>query len=177
MARIRARTAAPRIETPRLLLRPHRAADFEAMAAMWSDPEVTRFIGGRPSTSEETWSRLLRYAGLWPTLGFGYWVIEDRATGHYVGELGFADFRRVIDPPLGDSPEAGWALAPHAHGRGYAAEALAAALAWADRTLARPTVSIISPENIPSLRLAERVGYRETARTTYKGEPTVVMRR
>lgn len=170
-------TTAPVLETARLRLRPHRAADFEPMLAMWSDPAVARFIGGRPSTSEETWSRLLRYAGLWPLLGYGYWAAEDRATGGWCGELGFADFRRTIDPPLGEAPEAGWAFSPAVHGRGYAAEALAAALAWADATLGARTVCIIAPENTPSLRLAAKVGYVEAARTTYKDAPTLVFRR
>jgi len=77
---------------------------------MWGDPEVTRYIGGRPFTAEEVWSRLLRYIGHWQWIGFGTWVAEERATGAFVGEIGFCDYRREIDPPL-DLPEAGWALA------------------------------------------------------------------
>lgn len=170
------RRSAPVIDTPRLRLRPHRVADAEPMLALWSDPDVVRFIGGRPSTAEEVWSRLLRYAGLWPMLGFGYWAVEERG-GSYVGELGLADFRRVIDPPLGRTPEAGWAFLPSVHGRGYAGEALAAVLAWADGHRLTATCCIIAPDNAPSLRLAARAGYAEAARTTYKGEPTIVLRR
>jgi len=64
------------IETARLRLRGHGLEDTERMAALWSDAEVTRYIGGRPQTAEESWSRLLRYAGHWRLLGFGYWVVE-----------------------------------------------------------------------------------------------------
>jgi RimJ/RimL family protein N-acetyltransferase len=46
-------SAAPILETDRLRLRAHTAEDFAASAAMWGDPDVTRFIGGRPFTREE----------------------------------------------------------------------------------------------------------------------------
>jgi len=50
----------PPLETARLRLRGHRVEDFAACAAMWADPVVTRYIGGRPFTAEEVWTRLLR---------------------------------------------------------------------------------------------------------------------
>src|SRR5258708_19773253 len=95
---------------------------------MWADPSVTRFIGGKMFTPEEVWARLLRYAGLWSLLGFGYWAIEERTTGDFVGELGFADFKHDIVPSLDDRPELGWALASRVHGKGYATEAVPPAL-------------------------------------------------
>jgi RimJ/RimL family protein N-acetyltransferase len=61
---------APRLETERLVLRAHRVEDFPDLAALWSDPLVTRFISGVPQTPEESWSRLLRYAGHWLLLGY-----------------------------------------------------------------------------------------------------------
>jgi RimJ/RimL family protein N-acetyltransferase len=169
---------APVLHTQRLTLRGHRVEDLDACVAMWADPVVTRHIGGRPFTPEETWSKVLRYAGLWALLGFGYWVVEESASGRFVGEVGFADFRRDMTPSLGDSPEGGWVLATWAHGAGYATEALRAALAWSDQHLpGRATVCIIDPDNRPSLRVADKCGYREVARATYKGKSDVVLRR
>lgn len=169
--------AAPTLETPRLVLRTHRRDDFAACAAMWADPDVVRHIGGRPFTAEESWSRLLRYGGLWTLLGFGYWAAADRASGDYVGELGFADFQRNIDPPLG-APEIGWAFVARVHGRGLATEAVRAIVAWADRSLdARSTACIINPANAASIRVAEKAGYREVRRSTYKEAPTIVFER
>lgn len=166
------------VDTPRLSLRRHALADFADSAAMWADPIVTRHIGGRPFSPEECWSRLLRYVGHWHVLGYGYWVIREKATGRFVGEVGFADFQREIDPPLG-APEAGWALAPWAHGKGLATEALAAALRWADAHFAPPakTVCIIDPPNLASVRVAEKCGYQRVRETIYKGEPTLVFER
>lgn len=168
---------APALDTERLILRGHTPADFDECAAMWGDPRVTEFIGGRPSTAEEVWTRVLRYAGMWALLGFGYWVVRERDTGRFVGEVGFADFRREVTPPL-DVPEAGWVLAPWAHGRGYATEAVRAALAWGDAHLAAPrTVCMIAPENAPSIRVAQKLGFREFARTRFKGDDTLLFER
>lgn len=167
----------PTIVTDRLTLRAHEIADFADSVAMWADEKVTRFIGGRPSTDEECWQRLLRYGGLWPLLGFGYWVVRERRTDRFVGEVGFANFHRELDPPFGDVPESGWALSPAFQGKGYAGEAVGAALAWADAQGFDRTVCMIAPENAPSIRVAERLGYREFARTAFKGSPTVLFER
>jgi RimJ/RimL family protein N-acetyltransferase len=170
--------AVPVLETGRLILRGHTLADFDESAAMWGDPLVTRHIGGRPSTAEESWARLMRYAGMWALLGYGYWVVRERDGGRFVGEVGLADFRREITPSLDGAPEAGWALAPWAHGRGYATEAVRAALAWGDAHLAAPrTVCMIAPENSASIHVAEKCGFRELTRATYKGEETLLFER
>jgi RimJ/RimL family protein N-acetyltransferase len=167
--------AVPTIETSRLTLRGHRRDDFSDYLALWTDPEVTRFIGGRPSTREEAWGRLLRNMGHWVSLGFGYWVIVEKETERFIGEVGFADFRRVIEPTLDDMPEIGWVLAPHSHGKGYATEAARAAVAWGDVHFGPiRTACIIAPENEPSIRVAEKCGYREFQRTTYKDQPTIM---
>ena len=168
----------PVIETQRLRLRGHRLDDFEACAALWGDALVTRFIGGKPSTREESWARLLRNVGHWSLLGFGYWVVEDRVTGQFAGEIGFSDLKRDITPSLEGFPESGWVLLPHAHGRGFATEAVRAILAWGDTQFAgRQTACIINPDNAASIGVAQKCGYREFARTTYKDAPTVMFRR
>ena len=172
-------TKAPDLATARLILHGHGLKDFAESAAMWSDPDVVRFIGGRPFTEEEVWTRLLRYVGHWATMGYGFWAVRETATGRFVGEVGFADFRRELDPPFGDTPEMGWALSPWAHGKGYASEAIAAALAWGKGRFGpgARTVCMISPENVPSIKAAKKAGYREFARTAYKGSPTVLFER
>jgi RimJ/RimL family protein N-acetyltransferase len=167
----------PIIETERLILRGHTRSDFEASAAMWAEPEVTRFIGGKPSTREESWQRMTRYPGHWALMGYGFWVLEEKASKRSVGEAGFGQFKRTVEPPLG-APEQGWAMASWAHGKGYASEAIAAQIKWAEAHFGRvPFFCMISPENGPSIRVAEKHGYREFALTTYKGEPTILFRR
>jgi RimJ/RimL family protein N-acetyltransferase len=165
----------PVIETERLRLRGHRLDDFDGCAAMWADPAVTRYIGGKPSTPQQSWSRLLSYLGHWTLMGFGYWAIESKATREFIGELGFADFKRDIQPSIRDTPELGWALVSRVHGNGYATEAVRAVVAWGDENLASPrTVCIVNPENLASIRIAEKVAFREFQRPTYNDRPIIM---
>jgi RimJ/RimL family protein N-acetyltransferase len=149
--------------------------DFIQSAAMWADPVVTRHIGGRPLSEEESWSRLLRYVGHWALLGFGYWAVEEKATSSFIGEIGFADYKRDMEPPLKGTSEIGWIFATQFHGNGYATEAVREAVAWGDAHFgAAPTACIIDPENLASIRVAEKCGYRKLQLATYKGHPTLV---
>lgn len=166
------------IDTERLTLRRHKVTDLEDSAAMWSDPEVVRYISGEPQSREEVWGKILRMMGHWEAMDFGYWVVREKATGRFVGEVGFGDFKRELIPAFDGAPEAGWALATWAHGMGYAAEAMRAALAWGDKRFRKARmVCLISPENLRSLRLAEALGFTEYARSTYKGSATVLLER
>ncbi|HKE36256.1 MAG TPA: GNAT family N-acetyltransferase [Candidatus Baltobacteraceae bacterium] len=162
----------PIIQTPRLVLRPHRLSDFDAMAAMWREPQIVRYISGKPSTREQSWMRLLRYVGHWSLLDYGYWVIEDRQTGEFAGECGFADFHRDIDPPLDGMPEMGWMIAPRFQGKGYATEGIVACLTWGARHFPAGTTfaCIITPDNLASVRVAEKCGFRLREETTYLGD-------
>lgn len=171
-------TEAVSIETGRLTLRAHRVEDFDDMYAMWSDPIVTRHLGGKPFSREEVWARLLRYAGTWVLLGYGFWVIRDQASGDFLGEVGFHNLHREVVPSFGDRPELGFALVPLAQGKGLATEAACAALAWGDRTWAGgETVCMIATGNAPSLRVARKLGYREVTDAEYKGAPMILLAR
>jgi RimJ/RimL family protein N-acetyltransferase len=167
----------PTLETERLILRGYTADDFASCAAMWADPAVVKFIGGQPSTEEQAWARLLRYVGHWELFGFGFWAIFERATGEFVGEIGAADFRRDITPPIGNL-ETGWVLARSAHGKGYATEALRTVLAWLDEKFpGKPTVCVIDPPNVASLGVAKKVGYEQIGTRTYHGNEVSIFRR
>ncbi len=166
------------LRTERLSLQVPVATDLEASAAMWADPAVVRFIGGRSLSREEAWHRLLRHVGHWTLLGFGFWTIRETETELFVGEIGFANFERDDVPNLGDAPECGWVLASWAQGRGYASEALAAVLAWGDQQFGGPrTVCIIDPENRPSIRLAQRFDYAQFGHGDYKGKEYLLLER
>src|SRR5213595_1094454 len=167
----------PVIETERLRLRGHRLTDFPDSVALWSDPVITRFTAGKRLSEEEVWARLLRYVGHWAWLGFGYWVVEEKSTGRFAGEVGFSDWKREITPSLQGLPELGWVLSSRVHGQGYATEAAQAAIHWAHAHFRKRTSSsasagcenpvapelrsarmtcIIHPENAGSIRVAEK---------------------
>ncbi len=172
----------PVLETPRLIMRGHRADDFSRAAAIWADPAVTRFIG-HPSTWEESWARMMRYAGHWALMGYGFWAIVEKESGRLVGEGGFADFKRTIAWPGAvaegeDEREGGWVLAPEFHGRGLATEAVQAATHWADQRFpGKQTICIIDPANMPSLAVAQRCGYAKIGTTQYKKKDIIVLAR
>ena len=169
---------APILETPRLRLRGFRATDLDAQAAAMADPAVVRHLGGSPFSREDTWRKMLASPGLWALLGYGYWVAERREDGAYLGQIGFADFKRDMSPSIEGLPEMGWIMAPHAQGRGYASEAALAALAWADEALgASEIVAIISHSNAASIRIAEKGGFGVREEAVYKGEPILLFRR
>jgi RimJ/RimL family protein N-acetyltransferase len=168
----------PLIETERLVLRGHEPADFAAYAAMWSDPDVTQFIGGLPLSEEDAWAKFMRVFGQWTLMDFGFWSVVEKSSGLRVGEAGFLEAKRDIVPSLKGVPECGWAFAKAAQGKGYATEAVRAALSWGDTHFGRVRMAcIIAPENTPSLRVAEKTGFREALRTTYKNSPTVMLYR
>jgi len=164
------------LSTERLILRPYATTDFEDSAVMWGDPEVVRHMGGQPATREMSWSRTLRYIGHWSVYGYGFFAVRD-VQGRFVGEVGVADFRRDIDPPI-TIPEAGWVIVPSAQGQGYASEALAAALRWFEEAHGPQDVAcMIDSPNTRSLRVAAKHGFVETRRTTYHGEPVILFSR
>ena len=170
--------AVPVLETPRLRMRGYRAADYGPWVAMWQEPAYYRYHHPGPLPAEEVWRTLLRSAGHWVLMGYGFWAVEEKATGRFVGAVGFVDLKRAIEPLGVDTPEMGWVMAVEVHGRGYATEAVAAAQAWGDAHFPHArTVCLVHPENQASLRIAAKFGYREYARTIYKDAPLVLLER
>lgn len=177
MARAPVVSAAPRIETARLVLRGHRTSDLEARAAMTGDPRVMRFIGGEQGR-EENVARILRYAGNWALFGRGPFAVEEKAGGRLIGEVGLADFPRGLGEDFDGAPEALWVLAAGAHGKGYATEAMRAAMAWHESAFGpRRMVCIVAPENAESLGVAAKLGFRPFAERAYKERPVLLLER
>ena len=169
---------APVLETARLRLRPFRSSDLDVQAAILADAEVMRHLGGTPHSREDAWRRMLAAPGLWDLLGYGYWAVERKEDGAFLGQIGFADFKRAMEPSIEGLPEMGWIFAPNAQGQGYAGEAAAAALAWIDGALDPAEITaIIALENGASIRLAERAGFAIREPAVYKGEEILLFRR
>lgn len=141
----------PRLSTRNLLLREYRQEDFAVFAAFYGT-DRSRFIGG-PLTPELAWRGLAAHLGHWALRGYGFWAVEERATGRFCGHVG------LWCPEGWLEPEVGWVLMDHAEGRGIAHEAALAARHYAYHVLRWPTaVSLIDPANTRSIRLAERMG-------------------
>lgn len=148
------------INTERLILRKHELQDTDAVFLLRTDPAVTQFILGVPASREEAWHRLLRYAGHWHLLGFGMFAVFERATNQFIGEVGLADFQRGLGDNFDGIPEAAWLLKGSSHGKGFALEAMTAALRWFDeQSFSSRSVCMIDPRNAASIRLAEKLGF------------------
>jgi RimJ/RimL family protein N-acetyltransferase len=152
--------AAPTLQTPRLTLRGWRREDFEPYAAMLAEPETARFITRKsePMSRREVWGEMALLIGHWQMLGHGMFVVEERATGAFLGRIG------PLAPPGWPDFEIAWGLAAAARGRGFAQEAARAAIDWSFEAFPLDRIiSIIHPLNLASQRVAERVGERRTA--------------
>ena len=131
-----------------------------------------------PLLRSEAWTRLLRYVGHWAMLPYGYWVVEDKRSGEFLGEVGFGDWKREIVPSIEGLPEIGWAIKPSAQGRGLALEVTRAALRWADANIdSDETVALINPIHDVSIRIARKVGFGEPLSVPFKGATILMFRR
>jgi RimJ/RimL family protein N-acetyltransferase len=159
------------LTTERLILRPAATTDFGALCRLWTDPVFISDVGFGPHTPEIVWLRLLRDIGHWQVFGYGNWAVTWKATGQYIGSAGVFEYCRDIEPAFG-APEAGWGLDPAFYGQGLAVEAMTAVLRHADQVLGIPrTVCIISPGNVRSLKLAEKLGYAVYHDGLFRNEP------
>src|SRR5262249_51921733 len=138
----------------RLVLRMFRESDLDAYAEMCGDLDVMRFIGdGHPLSRAESWRHMAMILGHWQLRGFGLWAVEERSTGLLAGRVG------CWQPEGWPGFEIGWTLRRQFWGRGYATEAALASLDFAFSRLGQARViSLIDPENGPSIAVAARVG-------------------
>lgn len=170
--------SAPRLESDRLILREFTAEDLDAHAATLGDPEIMRHIGGKPLGREDSWRRLCSGIGSWRLVGIGPWAVEMKSDGRMVGHCGFFEFQRDMDPSIRGEPEMGWIFDRSVHGQGIAFEACSRALQWADGALgAESYPAIIDLDNVPSMKLAEKLGFKRLADATYRDEPIGFFRR
>ena len=160
-----------RLETERLILRQWRADDFEPYARICADPEVMRYLNkeGKPLTRLETWRHLAFLIGHWHLLGYGHWAVEERASGHLLGRIGF------LNPEGWPGFEIGWTLGREYWGRGYAIEGARRALRYAFTEMGRDhVISLIHSENKASMKVAERLGEKLEGKTKVNDVPVLI---
>lgn len=155
------------IETDRLVLRPLTIADLDEFLAMHATPEVIHTMG--PYSRSSAVERLKSYEREWEEHGYGLVALIERATGRFVGRSGLKYW-----PHLGET-EVGWVLHPSFWGLGFATEAARACLDWGFRNLDVPYITaMIVPDNLRSLRVAERLGMTPLRRDVLRDLPVIV---
>lgn len=159
------------IETGRLRLRPWQIDDFDRLHALTASEEMHRYLGGAASI-EDDYRRLLAAIGGWTTFGFDRFTIRERDGDAFVGTCGLFRLNRGLGDGFDGHPEAGWIVASDRWGRGYAGEAMQAAIDWFDAAHGKcRTVCMIAAENTASAKIAAKLGYRHLRIAEHKGEP------
>jgi ribosomal-protein-alanine N-acetyltransferase len=150
-------TVPPTLLTPRLELRAFRPDDLDALAAIYADPEVMRYIRGGvsegPRSREQTATSMDAYAEEWAQHGYGVWAVVNRADGLLLGVCGFVD-----------RAEIGYIFGRASWGRGIATEAARACLWYGFERLGYEEIGAgAKRENVASLRVIEKLGMRHVA--------------
>ena len=159
--------------TERLRLRALRESDLEAMFALHADPETNRFSPLGPWRTREGMRELLAlWVEDWSHRGVGYWAVEPREAPGVVVGLGGVRYKELEGQRV---LNLAYRFAPRTWGSGYATEVSRVALALAREHLpGTPVVAVIHPDNIASLRVAERLGMRLDRVIPYEGTPSRV---
>lgn len=155
-----------RLETERLVLRIPEPEDRDGYAEMWGDPKVVRFLGRTTVTPDEVPAGIDRMLGHWERQGVGLFSVVRKDDDRLVGRVGYLlwDTERwvhaISEELEGDLElEIGWTLIRAFWNQGYATEAAIACRNHAFGELGRERViSLIAPENVASIRVAEKIG-------------------
>jgi len=141
----------PTLHTHRLRLRPPMLADFEHWAAFFASERSVYERGMMDRhAAYRVWASDV---ALWTLRGYGPFGVEDAQTGAYLGEVG------IYEPDGYPAPELGWFVIPAAEGKGVAAEAARAVMAWAHDSFGWDRlINIIDPNNARSIALGLRLG-------------------
>jgi RimJ/RimL family protein N-acetyltransferase len=160
------------LRTRRLLLRQWRAADLDPYARLCADPEVMRYLGGKPYSRRQSGEQLESFVQHWSDHGFGLWAVELWGSGELIGFVGLSTHS------WWPGVEVGWRLDPAHWNRGLATEGAAASLDYGFGTLGLDRViSIAHRDNIASRRVMEKNGltFEQEATLPHSGAEVVIL--
>ncbi|WP_332303124.1 GNAT family N-acetyltransferase [Rhizobium sp. GR12] len=146
------------LRTDRIHLREIQDDDLVSLSRIYADEQCMQFYPGTKSMTETmAWFQKLAFES-YHLHGYGLWAVVDNLSGHVIGDCGITQQPTAA----GTEPEIGYHLWRDFWGKGLATEAAKACRNYAFTTLdMRRVVSIISPENIPSQKVAQRVHDRK----------------
>jgi RimJ/RimL family protein N-acetyltransferase len=144
------------LETERLVLRPYTDGDLESLHAVYSEPNVARWLYYEPSTLEQSREKLARkVAGRELSEVHGLSAAVQLHDGTYVGDIvlfyGSVEHKTV---------EVGFSFDPRHQGKGYASEAARALVDWAFSRGFHRVIGRLEARNIASARVLEKLGMR-----------------
>lgn len=155
------------LETERLILRPPEGADADVLAAMHQEPEALKYVlGGVPPAggAEMAWRNIAMLIGHWHLRGFGPWIVVEKSSHAIIGRVG------LWQPAGWPGCELNWLIRQAWGRRGLATEAARQALHWAwQQPRLERVISLIQPDNTPSIRVAEKIGETRTGEHVITG--------
>jgi [ribosomal protein S5]-alanine N-acetyltransferase len=157
------------LTTARLRLRPLGAQDLDDIVRLFSDPEVTRYLGRGPTRTRDQLAAILRdVVAHWEQRGYGIWAVHEQETGAFVGRCGL----RFLDD-IGEV-ELLYTLQQAYWGRGYATEAARVSVRFAfERTHLNRLIALADPDHGRSRRVMEKLGMRLEKEAPFRSLPTV----
>jgi ribosomal-protein-alanine N-acetyltransferase len=146
------------LETNRLILRHQVMEDLDDLWALYCDPEITKYIPDAPRTRDEAREELEWHMNGHPrNPQLGLWATIHKETGKFIGRCGLLPWE--IDGP--SEIEVAYTLARAYQGQGLGSEAAKAILNHGFEQLNLPRlICLIDEDNIPSRRVAEKIGMR-----------------
>lgn len=150
------------LSSQRLRLRRWRAEDAAFLLDLESRTETMRYLGegtGLMTHLDEATASIRRRRAL-DAPGYGIWAVTE-LSGTLVGNLLCKPLAAGAAPVA--AAEIGWHLHPDFQGLGYATEAAAAAIDYAERSGVQRLEAIVDARNLPSLRVCARLGFRQAA--------------
>jgi RimJ/RimL family protein N-acetyltransferase len=162
-------TKVPILETERLILREFRQDDFPVYEKLAADIDVMRYLGGKTMTQVEAWRHMAFMVGHWTLRGYGYFALEEKSSGEFIGRAGFTN------PTGWPGFELGWTVAPWRQRQGFAFEAAQRLLRFAFEDLDKAhVISLIHRDNTPSRRVAEKLGETVEGEGEVLGMPVLI---
>jgi RimJ/RimL family protein N-acetyltransferase len=155
------RAVGTRLGTARLIIRTFEDRDADAWIAMFSDPEVVRFLGPPTVPTMQTFQGAIesRHA-MERDIGYAMWAVEDRMTGGFIGQCGLRP-ASSMDKDAGSEIDLGYHFVTAGWNKGYATEAAVAVLAHGFEAVGLQSIMAVAvPENVGSWRVMEKAGMR-----------------
>ena len=147
-------------------MQPIQQSSLTALADIWSDPEVTRFLPsqGKPVSRQNTEKAIASFVDHWQSKHYGVWEVLDNKTGLMIGYCGLRYLEEI------DDTEVLYGLAKDYWGKGIATQAVRAAIAYGFEQAALGRIVALSfPENKASRRVMEKAGLRYEGRISVFG--------
>lgn len=159
------------IETPRLIIRNFEPSDLETLYSILSDPDVMRFSRSGIRTKEGAEKFLNDMITAYPDHAIAQYAVVLKESNQLIGFSGFFTLK-VHDK---EEIELSYRLSKHYWGQGYGSEVALACRDYAFTQLnLKKLVAGIEPENIASIRVAEKAGLKLQEKLMFDGIPVLI---